>query len=92
MQVDLELLLKLHPEFSRSLLTFAALHVTSAAWPENSLMAEYNSCSTDCSPGQRDPCSCTCYADPFDWSDDEVRTLSRSIKLVASDEVLLGYA
>lgn len=61
-----------HPEYTRGLLSYTLEYIVANTWPTNSLANAYNDCDMICDVGQTEPCGCTCTADPYDWSDDEV--------------------
>lgn len=58
--------------FSRGLLTFVFEFILANKWPGNSLCRDVNSCDTNCTVGQTEPCGCTCLIDAYDMDDDEV--------------------
>eukprot|EP00752_Nemacystus_decipiens_P002661 g2489.t1 len=67
-----------HPEFSIGLLSFTLEYVLVTNWPNNVLMQRYNSCDMSCTPGQTEPCGCTCSTNVDDWSDREVYSMMSS--------------
>lgn len=62
-----------HPEYSVGLLSFVLEYLTFGYWPTNDFMPTSNTCDTACTPGQTEPCGCTCNVDAFTISDQEVQ-------------------
>lgn len=61
-----------HPEYSARLLSFVLEYMTFNYWPMNGFISSANTCDTDCTRGQTEPCGCTCNIDAFAISDQEV--------------------
>eukprot|EP00752_Nemacystus_decipiens_P002672 g2500.t1 len=84
--VDMAEFSQKHSEFDTGLLTFALEYVLVSNWPSNSLMGSYNDCDSywTCTPGQSEPCGCTCTTDVDEWSDDQVYDMmERSMMVMA---------
>lgn len=85
-----------HPEFSIGLLSFTLEYVLVSNWPNNVLLKGYNSCDLSCTPGQAEPCGCSCATNFFDdWSDEQVSVQKRSLVLTRARKdagwVSLGF-
>lgn len=68
----MEKFLEAHPGYTRGLLTFAMEFILANAWPSNRLFSDLNSCDSECTTAQTEPCGCTCDIDVETLSDDEV--------------------